>query len=172
MRFSVVAAMNDMSLGWIWNGVASPFQIRTTPSEVVGKWQQLQQCEVTVSTDAGWNCICWKVNYLQMWRVLSAGVDMAEKPSLRFYVSVSQFVVKNRVPLCLPLFSLWCSPPSEGVTFSGHFRSPSEGGISPLCSRNALWAIVARFCIFYLLVHLWEVGRYRGEIAHLPKVRA
>lgn len=34
------------------------------------------------------------------------------------------------------------------------------------------WAIVARFYIFYLLVHLWKVGRYRGEIAHLPKVRA
>ena len=82
-----------------------PFQIRTTPSEGVEKCEQLQQCEVMVSTDAGWNCICWKVSYLQMWRVLSAGVDMAEKLSLCFYVSVSQLVVKNREPLCLPLFS-------------------------------------------------------------------
>ena len=48
----------------------SGHQIRTTPSEGVGKCEQLQQCEVTVSTDAGWNCICWKVNYLQMWRAL------------------------------------------------------------------------------------------------------
>ena len=80
--------------------------------------------------------------------MLSAGMDMAEKFSLCFFVSVSQFVVKNRVPLCIPLFSLWCSPPSEGGTFSGHFRSPSEGGISPLYSRNALRAIVARFLHF------------------------
>ena len=71
-----------------------PFQIRTTPSEGVEKCEQLQQCEVMVSTDAGWNCICWKVSYLQMWRVLSAGVDMAEKLSLCFYVPVSQLVVK------------------------------------------------------------------------------
>ena len=52
-----------------------------------------------------------------------------------------------RVSLCLPLFSLWYGSSSEGGTFSGHFRSLSEGGISPLYSRNALRAIVARFYI-------------------------
>ena len=31
----------------------SGYQIRTTPSEGVGKCEQLQQCEVTVSADAG-----------------------------------------------------------------------------------------------------------------------
>lgn len=72
----------------------SGHQIRTTTSEGVGKRQQLQQCEVTVGTDAGWNRMCWKVSYLQRWRVLSAGMDMAEKLSLRCYVSVFQLVVK------------------------------------------------------------------------------
>ena len=38
--------------------------------------------------------MCWKVSCLQGWRVLSAGMYMAEKLSLCFYVSVSQFVVK------------------------------------------------------------------------------
>ena len=61
-----------------------PFHIRTTPSEGVGKWQQLQQCEVMVNTDAGWNRMRYKINYLQGWRVLSAGMDMAEKLSLCF----------------------------------------------------------------------------------------
>lgn len=54
-------------------------------------------------------------------------MDMAEKLSLCFYVSVSQFVVKNRVPLCLPLFSLWCSPPSESGTILRVNSAPSEG---------------------------------------------
>ena len=72
----------------------SPFHIRTTPSEGVGKRQQLQQCEVTVSTDAGWNRMCYKINHIQGWRVLSAGMYMAEKHPLYSYVSVSQLVVK------------------------------------------------------------------------------
>ena len=38
--------------------------------------------------------MCYKINYLQGWRVLSAGMDMAEKLSLRCYVSVFQLVVK------------------------------------------------------------------------------
>lgn len=38
--------------------------------------------------------MCWKVSCLQGWRVLSAGMYMAEKLSLCLYVSVSQFVVK------------------------------------------------------------------------------
>ena len=62
----------------------SGHHIRTTPSEGVGKWQQLQQCEVMVNTDAGWNRMRYKINYLQGWRVLSAGMDMAEKLSLCF----------------------------------------------------------------------------------------
>ena len=39
--------------------------------------------------------MCYKINYLQGWRVLSAGVDMAEKLSLCSYMPVSQFVVKK-----------------------------------------------------------------------------
>lgn len=58
------------------------------------KCEQLQQCEVTVSTDAGWNRMCYEINYLHGWRVLSAGVDMAEKLPLCFYMPVSQLVVK------------------------------------------------------------------------------
>ena len=38
--------------------------------------------------------MCYKINYLRGWRVLSAGVDMAEEISSCFYVSVSQLVVK------------------------------------------------------------------------------
>lgn len=38
--------------------------------------------------------MCRKVSHLQGGRVLSAGMDMAEKFSLCFYVSVSQLVVK------------------------------------------------------------------------------
>ena len=72
--------------------------------------------------------MCWKVSYLQGWRVLSAGMDMAEKLSLCFYVSVSQFVVK-------------------------------------------IGCLSAYRCSVYGTVHLRKVGRYRGEIAHLPKVR-
>ena len=73
--------------------------------------------------------MCCKINYLQGWRVLSAGMDMAEKLSLCFYVSVSQHVVK-------------------------------------------IGRLFAYRCSVYGTVHLWKVGRYRGEIAHLPKVRA
>ena len=89
--------MNNMSLGLDlkWNGMALPFQVRTTPSEGVGKWEQLQQCEVTASTDAGWNRMCRKVNYLRGWRVLSASMYMAEKFPLYSYMPVSQFVVKK-----------------------------------------------------------------------------
>ena len=61
--------------------------------------------------------------------MLSAGMYMAEKLSLCFYVSVSQFVVKI------------------GRLSAYHYS-------------------------VYGAVHLWKVGRYRGEIAHLPKVRA
>ena len=107
----------------------SGHQIRTTPSEGVGKWQQLQQCEVTVSTDTGWNRMYRKVSHLQGRRVLSAGVDMAEKLSLYFYVPVFQFVVK-------------------------------------------IGCLSAYRCSVYGTVHLRKAGRYRGEIAHLPKVRA
>lgn len=38
--------------------------------------------------------MCYEINYLHGWRVLSAGVDMAEKLSLCFYMPVSQLVVK------------------------------------------------------------------------------
>ena len=74
--------------------MASPFHIRSTPSEGVGKRQQLQQCEVMVSTDAGWNRMCWKVSCLHGWRVLSADMCIAEKLSLCSCVSESQLVVK------------------------------------------------------------------------------
>ena len=38
---------------------------------------------------------------------------------------------KNRAPLCLPLFSLWYSPPLEGGTISRGNCAPSEGeGVS------------------------------------------
>ena len=70
-----------------------------------------------------------KVSHLQGRRVLSVGVDVAEKLSLCFYVSVSQLVVK-------------------------------------------IGCLSAYRCSVYGTVHLWKVGRYRGEIAHLPKVRA
>jgi len=140
----------------------SGHQIRTTTSEGVGKWQQLQQCEVTVGTDAGWNRMCWKVSYLQMWRVLSAGVDMAEKLSLCFYEPVSQLVVKI---VCLSAYH--CS-----VDEAVHFR---KVGRFPAISAH-LWKVEFRRCthgtpsgllwlgftLFYRLVHLRKVGRYRG----------
>lgn len=140
----------------------SGHQIRTTPSEGVGKWQQLQQCEVTVSTDAGWNRMCYKINYLQGWRVLSAGMDMAEKLSSRFYVSGFQLVVKIG---CLSAYH--CS-----VYEAVHFR---KVGRFPAISAH-LWKVEFRRCthgtpsgllwlgftLFYRLVHLRKVGRYRG----------
>lgn len=72
--------------------------------------------------------MCYKINYLQGWRVLSAGMDMAEKLSLCFYVSVSQLVVK-------------------------------------------IGRLSAYRCSVYGAIHHRKVGRYRGKVAHLPKVR-
>ena len=140
----------------------SGHQIRTTPSEGVRKCEQLQQCEVTVSADAGWNCMCWKVSYLQRWRVLSAGVDMAEKLSLCFYVPVSQLVVKI---VCLSAYH--CSV-YEAVHFrkvgrfpaiSAHLRKVEFRRCTHGTPSGLLWL---GFTLFYRLVHLRKAGRYCG----------
>ena len=140
----------------------SDHQIRTTPSEGVGKCEQLQQCEVTVSTDTGWDRMCWKVSYLQGWRVLSAGMGMAEKLSLCFYMSVSQLVVKIG---CLSAYH--CSV-YEAVHFrkvgrfpaiSAHLRKVEFRRCTHGTPSGLLWL---GFTLFYRLVHLRKVGRYRG----------
>lgn len=52
---------------------------------------------------------------------------------------------ENKVSLCLPLFSLWYSPPLEGGTISWVNRAPSEGeGVSenvaavPVCVGRSI----------------------------------
>ena len=100
----------------------SGHQIRTTPSEGVRKCEQLQQCEVTVSTDTGWN---------RMWACAFGRCGYGRKALVVFLCASISVRCENRVSLCLPLFSLWYSPPSEGGTISRGNCAPSEGeGVS------------------------------------------
>ena len=97
--------------------------------------------------------MCYEINYLHGRRVLSAGVDMAEKLSLCFYMPVSQLVVKIG---CLSAYR--CS-----VYGAVHLR---KVGRFPAISAHL--RKVGRFPA--ISAHLRKVGRFPAISAHLRKV--
>lgn len=74
--------------------------------------------------------MCYEINYLHGWRVLSAGVDMAEKLSLCFYMPVSQLVVKIgslSAYRCSVYGAVHLRKVGRFPAISAHLRKESEG---------------------------------------------